>query len=92
VPKNYIYNLFQQACEKVGIGPYRLHDLRHTFNTNMLKACVDQVVTMKLTGHKTNAMFLRYNHIDQEMGELAMGKLDNFLESMGNKVESVSGR
>ena len=84
IPKNYIYNMFQQACEKVGIRPYRLHDLRHTFNTNMLKAGVDQTVTMKLTGHKTNAMFLRYSHIDNEMGELAMGKLNNFLEKMNN--------
>jgi len=93
VPKNYIYNLFQQACEKVGVGPYRLHDLRHTFNTNMLKAGVDQVVTMKLTGHKTNAMFLRYSHIDQEMGELAMVKLNDFLEKTNNSnFESAPGR
>jgi len=91
VPKNYIYNLFQQACNKAGFGPYRLHDLRHTFNTNMLKAGVDQTITMKLTGHKTNAMFLRYSHIDDEMGELAMGKLNGFLESMGNRIKIVSG-
>jgi len=74
VPRNYIYNLFQQACEKVGVGPYRLHDLRHTFNTNMLKAGVDQTVTMKLTGYKTNAMYLRYSHIDQEMGGVGHGE------------------
>ena len=58
----------------------------------MLKAGVDQIVTMKLTGHKTNAMFLRYSHIDQEIGELAMGKLNGFLESMGKKVQYDSGR
>jgi len=90
VPKYYIQRLFKKACKEAGFGPYRLHDLRHTFNTNMLKAGVDQTVTMKLTGHKTNAMFLRYSHIDDEMGELAMGKLNGFLESMGNRVETVS--
>jgi len=37
-------------------------------------------------------MFLRYAHIDNEMGELAMGKLDTFLASMGNRIETVSGR
>ena len=34
---------------------------------------------MKLTGHKTNAMFLRYSHIDQEQSESAMKKLNGFL-------------
>ncbi len=62
---------------------------RHTFNTNMLKAGVDQTVTMKLTGHKTNAMFLRYSHIDQEMGELAMGKLSSFLGTRNSCFESA---
>jgi len=89
VPKYYIQRLFKQACAKVGVGPYRLHDLRHTFNTNMLKAGVDQTITMKLTGHKTNAMFLRYSHIDNEMGELAMGKLNSFLGIRNNSFESA---
>ena len=62
VPKWYIQRLFKKACLKVKVYPYRLHDLRHTFNTNMTKAGVDQVVIMTLTGHKTNAMFLRYSH------------------------------
>ena len=84
VPKNYLFKLFQNACEEAGVGPYRLHDLRHTFNTNMLKAGVDQTTTMKLTGHKTNSMFIRYSHIDKEMGEVAMGKLDGFLKKINN--------
>jgi integrase len=32
-------------------------DLRHTFNSNMLKAGVEQAIIMKLTGHKTVSMF-----------------------------------
>ena len=79
VPKWYIERLFKKACIKADAGPYRFHDLRHTFNTNMLKAGVDQTVIMKLTGHKTNKMFLRYSHVDREMGEKAMGKLNTFL-------------
>jgi integrase len=72
-------------------GPYRLHDLRHTFNTNMTKAGVDQVVVMKLTGHKTNAMFLRYSHIDQEQSERAMKKLNGFLlQKNGDEKKAVS--
>ena len=79
VPKWYIQRLLKKACKDAGTGLYRLHDLRHTFNTNMTKAGVDQVTTMKLTGHKTNSMFIRYSHLDREQGEKAMGKLNGFL-------------
>ena len=79
VPKWYIRDLLIDACTLAKVGPYRFHDLRHTFNTNMLKAGVNQTVIMKLTGHKTNAMFLRYSHLDREQGEGAMEKLNGFL-------------
>ena len=81
VPKWYMDRLFKKACTKAKVGPYRIHDLRHTFNTNMIKAGVDQVVIMKLTGHKTNKMFTRYSHIDKEQGEDAMAKLDTLLST-----------
>jgi integrase len=91
VPKWYIQRLFKKACSKAKVSPYRLHDLRHTFNTNMTKAGVDQVVVMKLTGHKTNAMFLRYSHIDQEQSESAMEKLNGFLsEKNGDAKQAIS--
>ena len=91
VPKHYIHRLFKKACKEAGVKAYRLHDLRHTFNTNMSKAGVDQAVIMKLTGHKTNAMFLRYSHLDREQGEGAMKKLNGFIEAMENNTECVSG-
>jgi integrase len=79
VPKWYIERLLNKACKKAGVGPFRFHDLRHTFNTNMSKAGVKDAVVMKLTGHKTLAMFLRYSHLDKEQGENAMKLLCNYL-------------
>ena len=38
VPKWYIQRLFKKACLKAKVYPYRLHDLRHTFNTNMTES------------------------------------------------------
>ena len=90
VPKWYIERLFKKACTNAGVGPYRFHDLRHTFNTNMLKAGVDQTVIMKLTGHKTNKMFLRYSHVDKELGERAMEKLDGFLSKRNTEKPADS--
>jgi len=79
IPKWYMDRLFKKACQKAGVGPYRFHDFRHTFNTNMLKAGENQTIIMKLTGHKTNTMFLRYSHLDKEQGEAAMEKLGGLL-------------
>jgi integrase len=79
VPKWYIERLFKKACLQAEVGPYRFHDLRHTFNTNMVKAGVPEAVIMKLTGHKTLAMFTRYTHLDKEQGDAAMEKLGGLL-------------
>jgi integrase len=70
---------FNKALEKAGIENFHFHDLRHTFNTNMRKAGVDQTVIMKLTGHKTLSMFNRYNTVDQEDAADAMKRLNFFL-------------
>jgi integrase len=50
-----IRTAFLKACRSGGIENFRFHDLRHTFNTNMRKAGVDQSVIMKITGHKAPA-------------------------------------
>ena len=79
VPNRYLERYMERACKKAGLEPFRFHDLRHTFNTNMVKAGVPQADVMKLTGHKTLAMFLRYHHLDREQGQAAMEKLHRHL-------------
>ena len=74
-----IRTAFLKACRRAGIENFRFHDLRHTFNTNMRKAGVDQSVIMKLTGHKTAAMFHRYNTVDTADAKEAYQKLEGFL-------------
>jgi integrase len=92
VPKWYIQRLFKKACLKAKVPSYRLHDLRHSFNTNMTKAGVDQVVVMKLTGHKTFEMFSRYSHLDKEQGENAMEKLNGLLSPENGKAQLVESK
>jgi integrase len=75
-----IRTAFLKACRRTGIEDFRFHDLRHTFNTNMRKAGVDQSVIMKLTGHKTAAMFHRYNTVDTADAKEAYRKLEGFLD------------
>lgn len=87
VPKRYMQRTIKSACKAAKVAPYRLHDLRHTFNTNMTKAGVEKVVIMKMTGHKTFAMFARYSHLDREQGEAAMGKLDKLLTGKKSQAQ-----
>jgi integrase len=69
------------GLKKAKIENFRFHDLRHTFNTNMRKAGVERTVIMKLTGHKTDSMFRRYNTVDALDAREAMRRLDALLES-----------
>jgi integrase len=78
----------QTACAKAGITYGRehrdgitFHDLRHTFNTNMRKAGVQESVIMEITGHSTREMFDRYNTIDLDDTKQAMERMTSFLAS-----------
>ncbi|MBF0474534.1 MAG: site-specific integrase [Deltaproteobacteria bacterium] len=67
------------AMKRSGIEEFTFHDLRHTYVTNARKAGVSDSVIMKLTGHKTMAMFTRYNTIDQADAIEAAEKVQGFL-------------
>jgi integrase len=94
-PIKGIRTAFLIARRKAGIEDFRFHDLRHTFNTNMRKAGVDHSVIMKLTGHKTAAMFHRYNTVDTADAKEAYRKLDGFLgqeQEEGSRGKLGSGQ
>jgi integrase len=80
-PIDSIRKSFREACTKAGVRDFRIHDLRHTFNTNMRKTGVDRSVIMKITGHKTTAMFERYNTVDSEDARSAMDRYEGFLRN-----------
>lgn len=65
-PITSIRESFQSACRKANITDFTFHDLRHTFTTNMRRAGVHDSVIMAITGHKTTAMFLRYNTVGKD--------------------------
>ncbi len=87
-PIKSIRNGFEEALKRAEIKNFRFHDLRHTFNTNMRKAGVDQAVIMKLTGHKTLSMFSRYNTVDQGDALEEMRKLDLLLFEQKSRKSS----
>ncbi len=66
---------FTTACQRAGIEGFTFHDLRHTFNTNAYRAGVPIPTIMKITGHKSIAMFRRYTTISPEDLKAAVGKI-----------------
>lgn len=58
---NFIKTGFHAAFRRAGIQGFHFHDFRHTAVTNMRRAGIDHLTTMKITGHKTLEVFKRYN-------------------------------
>jgi integrase len=79
-PIKSIKTALKSAMKKTGVKDFRFHDLRHTFNTNMQKAGVKDTVTMKMTGHRTLSMFVRYSTVEVEEARKAMAKFSDFLD------------
>jgi integrase len=51
------------------------HALRHSFNSNLMNAGVDQETRQKLTGHRSKAMNDKYTHVELETLRGAISKL-----------------
>jgi integrase len=63
------------ACRAAGVPGRLMHDFRRTAVRNLERAGVPRSAAMKLTGHKTEAVFRRYAITDAAMLQEATVKL-----------------
>jgi integrase len=73
---------WKKACEAAGVVGRIPYDLRRTAVRNMIRAGVDQAVAMKISGHRTDAVFRRYNIVSDEDIRDAMVKTEAYVDKL----------
>jgi integrase len=65
-----------KACKAAGVPGRLVHDFRRSAVRNLERAGVPRSAAIKMTGHKTESVFLRYAITDSAMLQEAAAKLD----------------
>jgi integrase len=71
---------WKSALEKAGLTGYRFHDFRRTATRNMALVGVAEKHIMQVTGHKTTAMFQRYNITVEQDTRKTLAQTQEFLK------------
>jgi integrase len=67
------------------------HDLRHCAVTNLAEAGVDTETIMKIVGHSSVEMFLRYRKVRAEKLDAAMQRLDAAINTLITPASAAAG-
>jgi integrase len=73
--------VWRRACKEAGLEGRLFHDLRRSAARNMDRAGVSRHVAMQITGHKTEAMYRRYNIVSEQDIRAALIKTQTYLEA-----------
>ena len=61
-----VRKVFRRACKAVKLTGVWFHDLRRSLVTNARRRGVPESVVMRMSGHRTRAVFDRYNIVEED--------------------------
>lgn len=80
-----VYDCFKRIVKKIGVPTARVHDLRHTYAVNALRAGDDIKTLQGNLGHATAAFTLSvYAHFTSEMQHDSTQRMDSFAKKVFN--------
>ena len=88
-PIKDIKRSFKTACKNAGIENFTFHDFRHTAINNWRLAGHDYFRIMAASGHKTMAVFKRYNTVSREELKALVGRK---LEAVDTNMDTSQER
>lgn len=84
------YKAWKTAIDAAGLPKLLFHDLRRAAAMNLTRAGVPRTVAMKITGHKTESMFVRYAIVDETDLHDAASKMFQYINRLAAVAEDIT--